>query len=248
MFMVKVRRGEAKQYKNKNMVGTGFKFNAAEAMQKYEQRSARYGSSGGGDKDASKKDSSSKPAGGVKSNKDPEKILKDKKTQELIKKVAAKAATEAMKNGATGSEVDFAAKKAVRAVLERIKAGEVIKADGKMEDLIKVRDNLVQLETDMTGIVTDTVEINDYPEQTRKKMQDKEYLGQIERLTHTKITARGIFIEPGRKPAIGQKKLYLNIEGEGEREVYDAVRQLSKDCEESAIFTLNTVGAITDQV
>lgn len=112
----------------------------------------------------------------------------------------------------------------------RIQAGEVIRQDGKMEDLIKITDDLVQQETDMTGLVTQIVEINDYPEQTRRRMSDKEYIEQIERLTHTKISVRGVAIEPGRRPAIGQKKLHLYIEGDEEMDVYDAARQIQSDC------------------
>lgn len=110
MFMVKVRRGEAKQYKNKNMLGAGYKFDAEEAMKTIEQRNSRFGPSAGGDNSAQDSKAVADPeAGGLKSAKDPEKMMKDKKTQDLIKKAAAKAASEAMKNGATGSEVEFAA-------------------------------------------------------------------------------------------------------------------------------------------
>ena len=249
MFMVKVRRGEAKQFKNKNMLGAGYKFDAEEAMRTNEQRNIRFGSNTGGESMAQDSKAGSEPeAGGLKNAKDPEKMLKDKKTQDLIKKAAAKAASEAMKNGASGSEVEFAAQKAVRAILLRIQAGEVIRQDGKMEDLIKITDDLVQQETDMTGLITQIVEINDYPEQTRRRMTDKEYIEQIERLTHTKISVRGVAIEPGRRPMIGQKKLHLHIEGDEEMDVYDAARQIQSDCEESAITLLNTEGVITDQI
>jgi ATP-dependent RNA helicase DDX46/PRP5 len=56
---------------------------------------------------------------------------------------------------------------------------------------------------------TDELEINDYPQQARWKVTQKEASESVSELTGAAIIARGSFVPAGRKPNPGERKLYL---------------------------------------
>lgn len=56
---------------------------------------------------------------------------------------------------------------------------------------------------------TDELEINDYPQQARWKVTQKEASDSVAELTGAAIIARGSFVPAGRKPNPGERKLYL---------------------------------------
>ncbi|OMO61733.1 hypothetical protein CCACVL1_23299 [Corchorus capsularis] len=70
------------------------------------------------------------------------------------------------------------------------------------------------------------LEINEFPQNARRKVIQKETLGQISERTGAAITARGQFFPPGRIPAPGERKLYLFIEGPTEISVKRAKAEL----------------------
>lgn len=53
------------------------------------------------------------------------------------------------------------------------------------------------------------VEVNDYPQQARFKITSKEQIQRISEVSGTAITARGVYVPPGRQPPPGERKLYL---------------------------------------
>jgi ATP-dependent RNA helicase DDX46/PRP5 len=57
------------------------------------------------------------------------------------------------------------------------------------------------------------IEINDYPQQARWKVTHKDALASITEFTGCGVTAKGQFYPPGRNPPVGQRKLFLFIEG-----------------------------------
>ncbi|CAI9288558.1 unnamed protein product [Lactuca saligna] len=57
------------------------------------------------------------------------------------------------------------------------------------------------------------LEINDFPQNARWKVTHKETLGPISEWTGAAITTRGQYVQPGRIPGPGERKLYLFIEG-----------------------------------
>lgn len=253
MFMVKVRRGEVKNFTGLgSRAGTGYKFNSSEYLSNIERRSKGM---------SVKADEAPKETSGVQmtkiggdrqsevimvkkaSAKDGDKLLKSKKTQDILKKAASKAFIEALNNGASHEEAAFAAKKAVIAVADRIKGGEMPHADEKLADLYSARDQVLANESAATGSVVECFEINDYPESARKKVSDKEFLDMIKRLTGASCSVRGVLVEAGKVPILGQKKLHVHIEGDAEYDVWGAYQEVKKACEESAMGVFNsTVG------
>jgi ATP-dependent RNA helicase DDX46/PRP5 len=59
------------------------------------------------------------------------------------------------------------------------------------------------------GHFIEELEINDYPQQARWRVTQKEASESVAELTGAAIIARGSYIPAGRKPNIGERKLYL---------------------------------------
>ena len=66
------------------------------------------------------------------------------------------------------------------------------------------------------------LEINDFPQQARWKVTSKEALAMISEYSEAGITVRGTFFAPGKEPPLGERKLYLAIEGTTELAVQKA--------------------------
>ncbi|GJY93073.1 DEAD-box ATP-dependent RNA helicase 42 [Tanacetum coccineum] len=76
------------------------------------------------------------------------------------------------------------------------------------------------------------LEINDFPQNARWKVTHKETLGPISEWTGAAITTRGQYVQPGRIPAPGERKLYLFIEGGSEQSVKRAKAELKRVLED----------------
>ncbi|KAI7742287.1 hypothetical protein M8C21_002475 [Ambrosia artemisiifolia] len=76
------------------------------------------------------------------------------------------------------------------------------------------------------------LEINDFPQNARWKVTHKETLGPIAEWSGASITTRGQYIQPGRIPRLGEKKLYLFIEGATEQSVKLAKAELKRVIED----------------
>ena len=72
----------------------------------------------------------------------------------------------------------------------------------------------------------------------RQKVINKEFLLMIHELTNCNITLRGTYAEPGKKVPLGQKKLFLHIEGESKYNVGNAYREIKRILEEHAMQSL----------
>lgn len=55
-------------------------------------------------------------------------------------------------------------------------------------------------------------EINDYPAAARQRACSQHFLSQIQRENNCTISLRGVEVEPGKKPPVGCRKLYLHIQ------------------------------------
>eukprot|EP01121_Diplochlamys_sp_Union-15-3_P012078 TRINITY_DN3573_c0_g1_i1.p1 TRINITY_DN3573_c0_g1~~TRINITY_DN3573_c0_g1_i1.p1 ORF type:complete len:645 (+),score=149.56 TRINITY_DN3573_c0_g1_i1:171-1937(+) len=82
---------------------------------------------------------------------------------------------------------------------------------------------------------TAEIEINDYPQTARWKVTHKDALSQITEDTGCAITARGQFCAPGKVPAVGERKLYLFIEGSSMDQVNKAKLQIKRVLEEATL-------------
>jgi len=66
------------------------------------------------------------------------------------------------------------------------------------------------------------IEINEFPQQARWKVTHKDSLRDISDFTGAAITTKGQFVPPGRQPSLGERRLYLLLEGPTERSVREA--------------------------
>ncbi|KAK8815158.1 hypothetical protein WA158_003370 [Blastocystis sp. Blastoise] len=118
--------------------------------------------------------------------------LAQKRAEELKKTGFIAAAKDANK------EVISAAMKAVQALNMKIK-----KVDGIQKHIVNDK---VLYQWD--------VEINDYPQKARQRITTRTEMERIMEDTHTSLTLRGTYIQPGKVALLGQVKLYLAVEGE----------------------------------
>ncbi|KAJ8576043.1 hypothetical protein ON010_g3166 [Phytophthora cinnamomi] len=79
------------------------------------------------------------------------------------------------------------------------------------------------------------LEINDYPQQARWKVTQKEASDSVAELTGAAVIARGSYIPAGRKPNPSERKLYLAIEGPTQSSVIEARRELQRILDETTM-------------
>lgn len=73
---------------------------------------------------------------------------------------------------------------------------------------------------------------------------DKEFLDSVQRLTGCRVSVRGIYVQPGKIPLLGQKRLHVHIEGESEYDVYGAYQEIKRTIEDGAFNVLNSASVI----
>jgi len=66
------------------------------------------------------------------------------------------------------------------------------------------------------------VEINDFPREARWKVTQKETTSRLQDEFQTAVTLKGQYVEPGKAPADGERKLYLHLEAQS--------RQILQNC------------------
>mmetsp|Transcript_7732 Transcript_7732/g.11479 ORF Transcript_7732/g.11479 Transcript_7732/m.11479 type:complete len:1173 (+) Transcript_7732:111-3629(+) len=79
------------------------------------------------------------------------------------------------------------------------------------------------------------LEINDYPPQARKKVTQRQTLDDVTERTGVAIISRGSYVPPGKKLEIGERKLFLLIEGPTEMQVKQARLDMQRMLEEETI-------------
>eukprot|EP01091_Cochliopodium_minus_P020202 TRINITY_DN874_c0_g1_i1.p1 TRINITY_DN874_c0_g1~~TRINITY_DN874_c0_g1_i1.p1 ORF type:complete len:496 (-),score=153.47 TRINITY_DN874_c0_g1_i1:70-1557(-) len=78
------------------------------------------------------------------------------------------------------------------------------------------------------------IEINDYPQQSRWRVTQKDALAEICEMTDTAIITKGTYVVPGRKAPLGQRKLFLHIEGSSESSVKMAKKEVFRRISEES--------------
>jgi len=66
------------------------------------------------------------------------------------------------------------------------------------------------------------VEINDFPREARWKVTQKETTSRLQDEFQTAVTLKGQYVEPGKAPSDGERKLYLHLEAQS--------RQILQNC------------------
>jgi len=77
------------------------------------------------------------------------------------------------------------------------------------------------------------LEINDYPQKARFKVQKKDTIRGVYEQTGCGITTRGLYFAPGRRPGPGEQRLTLHIEGASEQAVMSCKHELRRILEET---------------
>ena len=193
MFMVKVRRGEEKNYTGINNInGKGYDYSANETLNWLERK--RKGmmevsappapTQTSGVKVIKPDKSNNQENKGVtmvakKAKKNSDKMFSNKRTQKILKEAGFRAANEAYSRGATQEEASIEAQRAMLAISQKIKAGEMPHYDDKLAKIYRARDKALEKEEIATGNHVELFEINHYPESARRKVSDKEYLESV---------------------------------------------------------------------
>uniref|UniRef100_A0A1Y1K3C5 Helicase C-terminal domain-containing protein n=1 Tax=Photinus pyralis TaxID=7054 RepID=A0A1Y1K3C5_PHOPY len=85
------------------------------------------------------------------------------------------------------------------------------------------------------------LEINDFPQQARWRVTSKEALAQISEYSEAGITVRGTYVQPGKSPPEGERKLYLAIESTSDIAVTKAKAEITRLIKEE-LLKLQTAG------
>jgi len=173
-----------------------------------------------------------------KVEKDKLKLFKDPNIREAIRKASIRAATAAIQAGASHDEVLMVSKNAIKDILKKCQNGERVDIhNNDQESLYKLRDEIVAKEEENSDKIIEVLEINSYPEPTRKACTHREYLAEMSELFQCKVTVRGQFIEPGMKVP-SNRRLHIHIEGDMVIDTQSCYDEIKRKCEESAIAAL----------
>lgn len=235
-FEEKVQRGEARKYKNKNLSGRGYKFDPEEAS-KMKLIKKILGGIELDIEDLNEIEELKKVENTKKIEKQNLKLLKDPRTREAMKRSAIKAASEAILSGATNEDVFIACQKAIRNFFHSYNPQKNYSKKNQEKNNLKIQNEVLNHDKSKDKVSSEFI-INDYPEKTRRKICDQNYLRMMGEMTRTVIEVRGIFCREGRS-LFGQKKLHVFVEGDCRMTVMGALYEIKRVCEESALSGFN---------
>ena len=64
----------------------------------------------------------------------------------------------------------------------------------------------------------------------------KDFLNSINDLSNCTVSLRGTFVEPNKKPPLGQKRLHLYIQGNSKQDVLKAYKEIKGVLDETALM------------
>lgn len=79
------------------------------------------------------------------------------------------------------------------------------------------------------------IEINDYPPKARLMVTQKMMINQISEHSGAAITTRGVFVEEGKQPPAGERKLYLFVEGDSQLVIDKAKNEIKRILQEETL-------------
>jgi|GEM_PF-590738 len=82
---------------------------------------------------------------------------------------------------------------------------------------------------------TKQIEINQYPQQARWKITNKESLKRIQDDTTASITGKGVYLPPGRNPNPGEQPLFLQVDANSEYALIRAVNEINRILEQAVL-------------
>lgn len=248
-FKEKVERGEA-QWSGSGFVGKGFKFDASEMNDTQRmasmQRKAYDVEMGIGDDDENFADDEDMMAGDDDEGDGPSSSIG---TSSSIKGISSISAVPIITEGMTPIEKA----QAIAAQIAMTKIPGVVGSVPSLSLGLKPVDSRVGLAKALSLVkqlvaskdstsssssishFADELEINDYPIQARRKLNQKKVMDEIIDRTGVNVISRGSYIPPGKKLEAGERKLYLLIEGETELSVKQARLELQRVLEEETM-------------
>lgn len=81
----------------------------------------------------------------------------------------------------------------------------------------------------------DELDINDYPGEARWRATNRDVLLRVQEETGAAIINRGVYVAPGQQPQLGQRRLYLAIEGQDARAVALAKLEMKRVLNEETV-------------
>lgn len=90
----------------------------------------------------------------------------------------------------------------------------------------------MEKDNEKSGIFTEEIEINDYPQMVRARVQSRDFLTSIGEITNSKISVKGTFFEVGTRPPAGHRRLYLLVESVSKHEAASALKEIKRTIED----------------
>ena len=245
-YLMKIEKGEAKMYTNRNMQGSGFRFDNTEKNKAKEAKKAvrrqfgielDFSDEAESDEDVVTK-KETKQATEKKDEQLNLQLIKDPNTKAAVMQAATKAAKDVIMAGGTSEDVLQAAQHAIKAILQQYRPANTVEQG--LEQVLKIRDEVEAREEESGDLFSAELEINDYPQNARNKISNKDFLTSIHDLTGCSVTVRGLYCDPTKKVPLGQKKLHLHIVGPSKFDVVAAHKEIKRELEDYARLSLNT--------
>jgi hypothetical protein len=76
------------------------------------------------------------------------------------------------------------------------------------------------------------LEINDYPQNVRARVQSRDFLTSLSEITNCKVQVKGTFFEVGQRPPTGHRRLYLYVESNNKHEAVSAIKEVRRTIED----------------
>ena len=167
-------------------------------------------------------------------------ISNDPKARQIAIDVGMNAAKAAYISGKTDEETLPIVQEAISKALANYKP--IVSLQKGVQNAAKIIEDWEEKENIKNHIYTCEFEINDYPVSVRLKGTKKDYLRSISEVNDVDINVKGVFVEPGKKIPVGQKKMYILIKGVNQSNVNSAFRELKRNFDETALsyYTSNS--------
>lgn len=161
-------------------------------------------------------------------------LSRDPKAKQIAIDVGMTAAKNAIISGKSEEEVLELAQKAITQALAEYKPN--VRTEKALENAAKIIEGWEERENVKNHVYTCEFEINDYPSNARGKAIKRDYLKSITEMFDVDIIPKGIFVEPGKKTPMGQKKLHLYIRGGSRMNVQNAYIEIKRYLDEQALM------------
>jgi ATP-dependent RNA helicase DDX46/PRP5 len=161
-------------------------------------------------------------------------LSRDPKAKQIASEVGMSAATNAIIAGKSDEEALEIAQQAIDKALSEYKPSVSI-AKGT-EIAAKIIETWEEKENEKNHIFTCEFEINDYPTNARGKAIKRDFTKSIGDMFEVDIMPKGVFVEPGKRPPNGQKKLHLYIRGSNKMNVQNAFIEIKRNLDETALM------------